>query len=105
MENKWRASRYGINGKLIDFGKQREVPLRELVGEILEFVSDAVDELGSRGEIEYIRRILDEGTAADRELRVFEKTGDLKAVVDYMIQETEFGCVDSGQTVIAGETQ
>jgi carboxylate-amine ligase len=91
MENKWRAARYGLDGKLIDFGKQEEVPTRRLIGEILEFVSDVVDELGSRQEISYIERILEEGTGADRQLKVFHETGDLKRVVDYMITETERG--------------
>jgi carboxylate-amine ligase len=105
MENKWRASRYGINGKMIDFGKQTEVPVRDLIGEILEFTSDTVDELGSNDEIGYIQRILDEGTGADRELEVFEQTGDLKAVVDYMIAETQSGCVISGQPATVGEAR
>jgi carboxylate-amine ligase len=91
MENKWRAARYGLDGKLIDFGKQEEVPARRLIAEILEFVSDVVDELGSREEIGYIQRILEEGTGADRQLKVFHETGDLKRVVDYMITETERG--------------
>ena len=91
MENKWRAARYGLDGKLIDFGRQEEVPARRLIGEILEFVSDVVDELGSREEIGYIQRILEEGTGADRQLKVFRETGDLKRVVDYMITETERG--------------
>jgi len=91
MENKWRAARYGLDGKLIDFGKQEEVPTQQLVGEILAFVSDVVDELGSREEIGYIQRILEEGTGADRQLKVFRETGDLKRVVDYMIAETEGG--------------
>ena len=56
MENKWRAARYGLDGKLIDFGKQKEVPARDLMLEYLEFVDDVVDELGCREEIEYIHR-------------------------------------------------
>jgi carboxylate-amine ligase len=91
MENKWRAARYGLDGKMIDFGKQTEVPARDLIGEILEFVGDVVEELGSREEISYIRRILENGNGADRQLRVFNETRDLKKVVDYMIQETEYG--------------
>jgi carboxylate-amine ligase len=67
------------------------VPARRLIGEILEFVSDVVEELGSREEIGYIERILEEGTGADRQLKVFHETGDLKAVVDNMIAETEHG--------------
>ena len=98
MENKWRAARYGLDGKLIDFGKQEEVPARRLIGEILEFVSDVAEELGSREEIGYIERILEDGTGADRQLKVFHETGDLKRVVDYMITETEHG-------LAAGATQ
>jgi carboxylate-amine ligase len=98
MENKWRAARYGLDGKLIDFGKQEEVPARRLIGEILEFVSDVAEELGSREEIGYVERILEDGTGADRQLKVFHETGDLKRVVDYMITETEHG-------LAAGATQ
>ena len=91
-ENKWRAARYGIQGKLIDFGKQEEVPYRALCGELLDFVDDVLDELGSRHEVEYIKQILDHGTGADRQLAVFEQTGgDLKAVVDYIVEETKAG--------------
>jgi len=95
MENKWRASRYGIEGKLIDFGKQTEVPFRDLAEEYLEFVDDVLDEVGSREEVSYVREILRMGTGADRQLRVFEETKDLKKVVDYIIQETEVGLFES----------
>jgi carboxylate-amine ligase len=91
MENKWRASRYGLDGKLIDFGKQTEVPVRDLIYEYLQFVDDVVDELGSRNEINYIHRILENGTGADRQLRIYQETGDLTKVVDYIVYETEAG--------------
>ncbi len=95
MENKWRAVRYGLDGKLIDFGKRIEVPVRDLLYEYLHFVDDVVDELGSRNEINYIHRILEHGTGADRQLRVFrESGGDLKKVVDYIVSETEYGVFD-----------
>ena len=89
MENKWRAARYGLDGKLIDFGKQMEVPERELLGEMLDFVADVAKELDSEEEIGYLRRILEEGNGADRQLRVFAETQDLNKVVDYIIEETE----------------
>jgi len=91
MENKWRAARYGLDGKLVDFGNQTEVPARELVLEYLEFIDDVVDELDSREELNYIHEILNNGTGADRQLRIFRETGDLKKVVDYIIEETEVG--------------
>ena len=91
MENKWRAARYGLDGKLIDFGKQMEVPERDLIEEYLAFVDDVVDELDSREEVEYIREIMKNGAGADRQLQVYRETGDMKAVVDYIIEETEAG--------------
>ena len=95
MENKWRAARYGLDGKLVDFGKQKEVPARDLVREYLDFVDDVVDELDSREELNYIHQILEKGTGADRQLKEFERTGDLKKVVDYMIEETEVGLTEA----------
>jgi carboxylate-amine ligase len=91
-ENKWRAVRFGLDGKLIDFGKEQELPARELITEMLAwFVDDVVDELGSRQEVEYAFRIMRDGTSADRQLATFERTGDLKAVVDQLIAETAEG--------------
>ena len=90
-ENKWRAARYGISGKLIDFGKQEEVDTKELINELLEFVDDVADELNSRHELEYIKKICENGTGADRQLEIWEQSLDTKAVVDYIIDETHVG--------------
>ena len=91
QENKWRAVRWGLDGKLIDFGKQKEVPVRDLILELLEFVDDVVDELGSRKELEYVHTILASGTSADRQLKTFYGTGDFNAVVDQLVAETMEG--------------
>ena len=90
-ENKWRAARYGISGKLIDFGKQEEVDEIALLGELLVFVDDVVDELGSRQEIAYVQRILEMGTGADRQLAEWKRTRDLKKLVDFIVAETHEG--------------
>jgi glutamate---cysteine ligase / carboxylate-amine ligase len=91
LENKWRASRWGIEGKLIDFGKELEVPFSDLMIEMLAFLDDVVDELGSRREVEGLKWILENGSGADRQLRVYHQSGDLKKVVDYICDETSFG--------------
>lgn len=88
QENKWRAVRYGLDGKMIDFGKQKEVPVRDLVRELLDFVDDVVDMLGSRKEIEHIHTILERGTSADAQLKVYQETNSLPAVVDHLIADT-----------------
>jgi carboxylate-amine ligase len=93
-ENRWRASRYGIDGKLIDFGKETEVETRSLLGELLEFVSTEVGELGSEKEMAHIERIMREGTGADRQLATFARTQDIKAVVDHIVAETYEGLKD-----------
>jgi carboxylate-amine ligase len=87
-ENKWRAARWGLDGKLIDFGKRAEVPMRQLALELLEFVDDVLDELESREAVQYVHTVLREGTSADRQLAVYRETGDLKAVVQYVVDET-----------------
>lgn len=87
-ENKWRAVRYGLDGRMIDFGKGKEVPVRDLIRELLAFVDEVVDDLGSRAEIEHIHTILERGTSADEQLRVWRDTGDFKAVVDHLIETT-----------------
>jgi carboxylate-amine ligase len=90
-ENRWRASRYGIEGKLIDFGREAEVETRSLLDELLQFVSTEVDELGSKREMAHIERIMREGTGADRQVAAFQRTNDLKAVVDQIVAETYEG--------------
>ncbi len=90
-ENRWRASRYGLDGKLIDFGRECEVETRSLIHELIEFVGKEVEELGSQRSIEQIGRIMNEGTGADRQLAVWEATKSMPAVVDQIVQETYDG--------------
>ncbi len=90
-ENRWRASRYGLDGKLIDFGREEELETRRLLHEMLEFIDGEVDELGSRREIQHIEKILVEGTGADRQLDVWARTRDMREVVDHIVRETYEG--------------
>ncbi len=88
QENKWRAVRWGLDGKMVDFGKQKEVPVRDLILELLEFVDDVLDDLGSRKDVEHVHTILERGTSADEQLQVYQETGSLQAVVDRLIERT-----------------
>jgi len=89
QENKWRAIRYGLDGMLLDLGKQKEVPVKDLIRELLDFVDDVLDPLGSRKEVEHVHTILDRGTSADDQLLVWRETGDLNQVVDMLIRNTQ----------------
>ncbi len=89
QENKWRAVRWGLDGKLLDLGKQKEVPTRDLIRELLDFVDDVVDDLDSRKEIEHVHTILERGTSADEQLKVYAEAGDkFEPVVDMLIKNT-----------------
>jgi carboxylate-amine ligase len=90
-ENRWRASRYGLDGKLIDFGREEEREARSLIHEIIEFIDGEIDELGIRREIDHVERILREGTGADRQIETWQRTRDLRKVVDLIVDETYEG--------------
>src|SRR5439155_24381811 len=83
-ENKWRAGRYGIDGTLIDFGKEQEVNTRVLLYELLDFIDDVVDHLGSRNDINYEEKMIEQDTGADRQLEVYNQRQNLTDVVDYV---------------------
>ena len=90
-ENRWRACRYGLGGKLIDFGHENEVDEHNLLYEMLDFVGKEIDELGSGKEVAHVETILREGSGADRQLKVWHRTQDIKAVVDQITAETYEG--------------
>ena len=103
QENKWRAVRYGLDGMMIDFGKQKEVPTRDLIHELLDFVDDVVDPLGSRKEIEHIHTIMQRGTSADEQLEVYNNSNnDLNAVVDRLIDRTMENVPTTAQVDLSG---
>lgn len=90
-ENKWRAARWGVDAKLIDFGRKEEVAFPTLINELLEFIDDVVDELGCRTEVNYVYQMLEQGSGADRQLKVYEDTKDLKKVMEYVVAQTKKG--------------
>ena len=88
-ENRWRACRYGLDGSLIDFGRESEIPERHLLHEMLEFIGGELDELGSTWAIAHVEKILHEGSGADRQLVAWKQSGEnLGAVVDHITRET-----------------
>ena len=88
-ENKWRAMRYGLDAPQIDFVQERHLSMRDSISELLDFVDDVVDDLGSRCEINYLRTLLEDprGTGADRQIAIYQQTGSVDAVVRYLMQQ------------------
>ncbi len=92
-ENKWRAVRFGIDGSMLDLGKRKEIPMRDLATEMVQWLDDVLDPLGVRAEVEHVFNILDGGTSADRQLAVYKKTQSFEAVIDHLAEETVAGCL------------
>ena len=91
-ENRWRAARYGLDGKLIDFGREQEMEARSLLERDAGVRRRGV--AGTRAasaELAHIERIMREGNGADRQLEVWERTRDMREVVDHIVRETYEG--------------
>ncbi len=89
-ENKWRAVRYGLQGKLLDFGIEQEVPIRDLLHELLERVEPVLDRLNCREEVSHVHTIMQRGASSDQQRHVWRQNGeDGKAVVDFLVSQTE----------------
>ena len=89
-ENKWRVIHLGLDAEVIDFEKERRLSMRESLSELLDFVNDVVDDLGSRREMNYLRSLLEDprGTGADRQIALYQQTGSLDAVIRLLMQQT-----------------
>ncbi len=96
-ENIWRAQRYGVEGSLMDYGKGVLVPFEDLVEEMIEMIRPDAEELGCIEEVEHARSIVENGTSADRQIKIYEAAmaggGNneeaLRAVVDFLIEDTQ----------------
>ena len=92
-ENKWLASRYGLEAPLIDLatGSRIRVSAARLVRRALRELEPHARELGSEGALEGVRRILAEGNGAEEQLRVFRDTRDVSEVTREIAERTESG--------------
>ena len=90
-ENKWRATKDGVNSKLIDFGSKSEVSYKELMAEMIDFIQETVDIFNTHQYIENIMNIINMGSSADRQIQVFRDSANPKDVVDTLIKETAIG--------------
>lgn len=90
MENKWRSLRYGTEGRLIDFGKEQEIPLDRLTWELGHLLEPYADALGTLRHIERAFEIVDQGSSADRQLAVWQESGqDMARVIDFIADTSE----------------
>ncbi len=92
-ENKWRAMRYGLDAQVIDFAHQRSMSMRDAIHELLDFVEEVVDDLGSRREMNYLRALISDpvGTGADCQVAAYQKNNSLDDVTALLMERTMQG--------------
>lgn len=95
-ENLWRAQRSGIAAELVDEETERVLPYAWHLDAVLALIAEDAEALGCTAEVERARRIVADGTSADRQIATFEaaRTGGLRnrqaldAVVDWLAETT-----------------
>jgi glutamate---cysteine ligase / carboxylate-amine ligase len=92
-ENKWHVMRSGLSAEVVDFAQGQRLPICQSIHELLDFVDDVLDELGSRSEINYLRNLVDsaQGTGADRQIALYQQTGNTGDVIRFLMQQTMQG--------------
>jgi carboxylate-amine ligase len=90
-ENKWRAARYGIDAQIIRDEDGNLVSLRRSIADLVERLEPTAERLGCVDQLRNVNDILTRGTSATRQREVHERTGDLSAVVDALVEEMRTG--------------
>ena len=82
--------RSGLDAEIIDFAQDIRLSMCDAIGELLDFVDEVVDNLGSKQEMNYLRNLLEDprGTGADRQIALFQETGSIDALIQFLMQQT-----------------
>lgn len=95
-ENRWRAMRYSVDGELLDLARGELVGFPQLVEDLITLVREDAAQLGCLREVEHLATLLQRGTSAHRQIKVYEEARSagasgreaLQAVVDFLVKET-----------------
>ncbi|MFN2490606.1 MAG: glutamate--cysteine ligase [Actinomycetota bacterium] len=109
-ENKWRASRYGLDAEIIRDEDGNLVHLRRSIGDLVERLEPIAERLGCLHDLKRVNDMLERGTSATRQREVFSDTRNLAAVVDSLVEEMRAGSPQKlpdrdlvGGTVVSGD--
>jgi carboxylate-amine ligase len=92
-ENLWRAMRYGLDARVSDFALKRTLSMRASIHELLDFVDDIANDLGTSHEMYFLRTLLADprGTGADRQIAAYQQRGNVQDVIRLLLEETMRG--------------
>ncbi|MEO2045384.1 MAG: YbdK family carboxylate-amine ligase [Pirellulales bacterium] len=88
-ENRWRAARFGTKAKLIDYSSGKLEPLGKLVGRLCQRLEPQASQLGMIDHLHRNRNIACHGSAAERQLALWEKGAEWEPIVRQYVAETE----------------
>ena len=86
-DNKWRATRYGLDAAMITSESGATAPLRDEVYELLRDLEPVAWRLGCAEELTVASEVLECGAPYERQRAVYSSEGDLTSVVDALVTE------------------
>jgi carboxylate-amine ligase len=87
-QNKWRASRFGLNAELIDPFSRQPHPVRDIVQDLVKKLAPVAQELGCETHLNRIQNLAQGKSWADRQLELLQETGDATEVVRQFTQQS-----------------
>src|ERR1700722_12280395 len=86
-DNKWRATRFGLDAIVITDEAGATAPLRDELYELLAQLEPVASRLGCQDELSVASEVLEHGASYERQRAVYAQTGDLISVVDALVTE------------------
>jgi carboxylate-amine ligase len=88
----WRAARYGLEAQLTDPVAECSMTAEDRMLQFLHLLRPALEAHDDWGEVSsHVYRILYEGTGAARQRAVYQRTGQVRDLVDFIVAETAKG--------------
>ena len=86
-ENKWRASRYGLEADILVDREGHTAPLRKEIVKLIETLRPEGGGSGTERAFAALERMVEHGCSYERQRRVFRRAGSLKAVAEALVEE------------------
>jgi carboxylate-amine ligase len=86
-DNKWRATRYGLDAIVITDDSGATAPVRDELYELVRELEPVADRLGCGEELGVVSEVLDRGASYERQRAVMADGGGLTEVVDALVTE------------------
>jgi len=87
-ENKFRASRHGLEAAFYNTKEGRSIPAREVTRNLVDELRPVSQDLSCENELSEVLELVEGGTGSQHQRRVYEESNDFLDVVAYLIENT-----------------